>query len=118
MKRKDHLMATTASWKFWQRPVVVPLAAPLRRRLVADRGLSEQAVAALRMVQQRGRYADRPVTYFRVIDPDAVRQAGVALHRFGDLDAHQPLQLHTGHIEHDGQIMLNRPPVSPSGTGS
>lgn len=101
-------MTTTATWKFWQTPVVVPLTEPLRRRLVEDRSLSDEAAAALRMVRHRGTYADRKVTFFRVLDPAAVSQAGVALRHFGDLDAHQPLQLHTGHIERDGQIVLNR----------
>lgn len=101
-------MASTATWKFWQHPVVVPLAESLRSRLVQDRSLSDQAVASLRMVNRRGRYADRAVTFFRVIDPEAVRRAGLELRHFADLDAHQPLQLHTGHIEHDGRIVLNR----------
>jgi erythromycin esterase-like protein len=101
-------MASTPTWKFWQLPVVVPLAEQLRSRLVRERGLSEQAVTSLRMVNRQGRYADRPVTYFRVIDPEAVRRAGLELHRYADLDAHRPLQLHTGHIERDGQIVLNR----------
>lgn len=101
-------MASTDSWKFWQRPVVVPLADRLRSRLVDDRALSDQAVAALRMVNRRGKYADRDVTFFRVIDPEAVRLAGLDLHGFADLDGHQTLQLHTGHIERDGQIVLNR----------
>ena len=101
-------MTTTATWKFWQPPVVVPLTEPLQRRLVEDRGLSKEAVAGLRMVQRRGTYSDRKVTFFRVIDPAAVSQAGVAVHRFGDLDDRQALQAHTGHIERDGQIVLNR----------
>ena len=87
-------MTTTATWKFWQTPVVVPLTEPLRRRLVEDRGLSDAAVAGLRMVQRRGTYSDRKVTFFRVIDPAAGSQAGVAVHRFGDLDDRQALQLH------------------------
>ena len=113
-------MQTSSIWKFWQRPVVVPLAEPVRRRLVADRGLSEPAAAALRMVTRPGNYAGRKVTYFRVIDPDAVTRAGVALGRYGDLDEHRHLQLHTGHIERDGQLVLNRPQVvvSPGETGA
>ncbi len=101
-------MTTTPTWKFWQTPVVVPLTEPLRRRLVEDRGLSNEAVASLRMVRQRGTYSDRTVTFFRVIDPAAVSQAGVAVRHFRDLDDRQALQLHTGHIERDGQIVLNR----------
>lgn len=111
-------MQITSTWKFWQQPVVVPLADRVRLRLATDRGLSEQAIAVLRMVTRTGNYAGRKVTYFRVIDPDAVTRAGVALGRYGDLDAHQRLQLHTGHIERDGQLVLNLPQVSPSETGA
>lgn len=101
-------MISTGTWKFWQRPTIVPLAESLRGRLVQDRGLSDQAIASLRMVKRSGRYADRAVTFFRVIDPEAVRQAGIELQHFADLDAHPSLQLHTGHFERDGQIVLNR----------
>jgi hypothetical protein len=101
-------MESTITWKFWQRPVIVPIAGQLRSRLVQDRGLSEQAVASLRMVNRQGRYSDRKVTFFRVIDPEAVRRAGLELRRYADLDAHLPLLLHTGHIERDGHIVLNR----------
>lgn len=100
-------MHATSTWKFWQHPVVVPLAEPVRRRLVADHDLSDQATTALRMLRRSGNYAGRKVTYFRVVDPDAVTRAGVVLGHFSDLDAHQRLQLHSGHIERDGQIVLN-----------
>lgn len=101
-------MTTNSHWKFWQQPTVELLSEPVRRRLAADHGVSEQASGGLRMIRRQGRYAERKVTYFRVVDPEAVRQAGVDLRAFGDLDAHQPLHLHTGHIERDGQIVLNR----------
>jgi hypothetical protein len=101
-------MAASATWQCWQRPAVVPLAESLRRRTVTDRGLSDQAAASLRMVNRRGQYADRTVTFVRVADPEAVRRAGLALCGFGDLDAHQVLQLPTGHVERDGQIVLHR----------
>jgi hypothetical protein len=64
---------------------------------------------------ERACYADRKVTYFRVIDPAAVARAGVAVRQFRDLDDHRALQLHDGHIERDGHIVLNRQPVSPVG---
>ena len=100
-------MTATPTWKFWQTPLVVPLTEPLRRRLVEERGLSKEAGAGLRMVRQRRTYSDRTVTVFRVMDPAAVSQAGVALRHFRDLDDRQALQVHTGHIERDGQIVLN-----------
>ncbi len=101
-------MTTTPTGKFWQTPVVVPLTEPLRRRLVEDGGLSKEAGAGLRMVRQRRTSSDRTVTCFRVIDPAAVSQAGVDLRHIRDLDDRQALQVHTGHIERDGQIVLNR----------
>lgn len=111
-------MTTTSTWKFWQTPpLAAPLSAPVRRRLVEDRGLGAQAAASLRMLTRRGTYADRTVTYFRVIDPAAVARAGVELGRYGDLDGHRPLQLHDGHIERDGHVVLNRQQGNPGGDG-
>jgi hypothetical protein len=108
-------MAIPSTWSFWQRPAAVPLAEPVWRQLVADRGLTAQAAAALRMLTRRGSYAGRPVTDVRVVDPTAVARAGVALRRFGDLDEHEPLLLHEGHIERNGQVVLNRRRVGAGG---
>ena len=109
-------MATTSTWKFWQTPPVVgPLSEPVRRRLATDRALGDEAAESLRMLTRRGSYADRKVTYFRVIDPAAVAQSGAEVRCFADLDAHRALQLHDGHIERDGHIVLNRQPARPGG---
>jgi hypothetical protein len=58
------------------------------------------------MVEQRGHYADRNVTYFRVFDPRNEKWASVVLHKYDDLVAARIL--HAGHIERDGHIVLNR----------
>lgn len=110
-------MEMTSFWKFWQKaPVVGPLDGQLRLRLGTERDLSDQAMNALRMVTRPGLYVERKVTLFRVIDPTAVARAGVTLHSFGDLDNHRALQLHDGHIERDGRIVLNRQHVTADGS--
>jgi hypothetical protein len=112
-------MGIFSTWAFWRTPpAIAPLSGPVRRRLAADRSLGDEAAGAMRMLTRRGSYADRKVTYFRVIDPAAVARSGVEVRRFADLDAHRALQLHDGHIERDGNIVLNRQPASPGGAGS
>jgi hypothetical protein len=90
---------------------VVPVSATVRILLAKDRGVSEIDSATLRMIVERGHYADRSVTYFRVFDPEAAARAKVEPRRYGDLDT--DLVLHAGHVEWDGAIVLNLPP-SPS----
>lgn len=93
---------------FWQRPGVVPVSATVRILLAKDRGVGEIDSAKLRMIVERGHYADRSVTYFRVFDPEAAARAKVEPRRYGDLDT--DLVLHKGHIERDGAVVLNLPP--------
>jgi hypothetical protein len=92
---------------FWQRPGVVPVSTKVRSLLARERGVSESDSAKLRMIEERGHYADRPVTYFRVFDPEAAARAKVVPRRYGDLDP--DLVLHKGHVERDGAIVLNLP---------
>ena len=109
-------MGIPSTWAFWRTPpAITPLSEPVRRRLAAERSLGDEAAGALRMLTRRGNYADRAVTYFRVMDPAALARAGVEVRRFADLDEHRALQLHDGHIERDGHIVLNRQPASPAG---
>jgi hypothetical protein len=93
-------------WPFAQKSVVVPLSNQVRLSLSTNRGVSEADAASYRMVEDRGHYADRPVTYFRVFDPTNAKWADVVLHKFSDLDARRIL--HSGHTEQDGRIVLNR----------
>ena len=101
-------------WKFWQKPAAAPLSEKVQRHLVKERGLSDEAAASLRMMEQHGRYSGRKVTYFRVFDPAAVQAAGVDLRRFGDLDTGREV-LHSGHVESDGQIVLSWQQADPRG---
>jgi hypothetical protein len=95
-------------WRFWQKPGVVPVSAKVRGLLAKDRGVSEDGSAKLRMIAEHGHYADRPVTYFRVFDPEVAARAKVQPRRYGDLDT--DLVLHAGHIERDGSVVLNLQP--------
>src|SRR5215472_1963998 len=92
---------------FWQRPGVVPVPTTVRSVLARERGVSAEGAAKLRMIEEGGRYADRPVTYFRVFDPEAAARAKVAPRRYADLGS--DLVLHAGHVERDGSIVLNAP---------
>lgn len=93
------------TWKFWQKPGVVPVSPKVRVLLAKDRGVSEDSAAKLRMIEEHGQYDRRSVTFFRVFDPEVVGRANVKPHRYSDLD--DSLVLHAGHIERDGSIVLN-----------
>jgi hypothetical protein len=62
----------------------------------------------LGVVESRGSYAGRKVTYFRVFDPRQTGgQSGKRL-RYEDLEARGELVLRAGHVEEDGTVVLNR----------
>lgn len=90
---------------FWQQPTARSLSAKLANILIKERGLSVDDGASLRMLERRGNYSGRPVTYFRIFDPVAVQAAGITARRYADLD--QLTDLFTGHTERDGAVVLN-----------
>lgn len=92
-------------WKFWQRSEPAPLTESVRAVLARERQMSARDAVELRMLTERGTYAGRPVTYFRVVDPAVVALNGVDLRHYRDLDA-RPIA-HSGHIERDGMVVLN-----------
>lgn len=63
----------------------------------------------LRMVESRGRYSDRKVTYFRVFDPASAGQRSMDIRRYQDFDVFPGLVLRSGHVERDGIVVLTRP---------
>jgi hypothetical protein len=65
--------------------------------------------AMLSVVQQRGSYAGRRVTYFRVFDPARNAEQAVVIRQYTDLDACPELVVASGHIEQDGALVLARP---------
>jgi hypothetical protein len=62
----------------------------------------------LRVVESRGRYSGRKVTYIRVFDPVLAAERSLVVKDYKDLDAQPELILRTGHIESDGIVILNR----------
>ncbi len=62
----------------------------------------------LTVLQQRGSYSGRKVSYFRVFDPVRVSERSVKVSEFGDLDTHPELVLGSGHVEQNGAVVLNR----------
>jgi hypothetical protein len=62
--------------------------------------------AMLSVVQQRGSYAGRGVTYFRVFDPTRNAERAVVIRQYTDLDICPELVVTSGHIEQDGAVVL------------
>jgi hypothetical protein len=64
--------------------------------------------STLSVVQQRGSYSGRKVSYFRVFDPVRAAERSVKIADFADLDAHPELVLGSGHVEQNGAVVLTR----------
>ena|SRR5579872_4942726 len=63
--------------------------------------------STLSIVQQRGSYSGRKVDYFRAFDPIRVRERGLQIRNYTDLDAHPDLVLGSGHVEPDGLVVAS-----------
>ena len=75
------------------------------------------AASALGVVESRGSYSGRKVTYIRVFDPACAAERGLKVQGFGDLEAHPDLVLRAGHVEKDGTVMINwRAPSADAAT--
>ncbi len=87
--------------------------AAIRRALEAD-GLPPGAdLSTLGVVESRGTYAGRTVTFIRLFDPAAAARRSVdvfARHTYDDLNAHLDLVLRAGHTERDGTVVLRQAP--------
>src|SRR5258708_1366688 len=64
--------------------------------------------STLSVLQQRGSYSGRKVSYFRVFDPVRVSERSFKVTDFADLDAHPELVLGSGHVEQNGAVVLTR----------
>ena len=93
-------------WPFARRSVVLILSKESRSSLIADRGIRDETADSLRIVEERGQYAGRPVTYFRVYDPGHTKWGSAEPRSYADLNASRIL--HSGHTEQDGRVVLNR----------
>ena len=84
-------------WPFASKQIVMKLPENLRVSLTKDRGVSSDAGSLLRMVEERGNYAGRPVPYFRVYDTGNTKYGNAEPRRFTDLNANRCLP--SGHAE-------------------
>jgi hypothetical protein len=76
---------------------------------LVGRGLpAELDPATLSVVQQRGSYSGRRVTYFRVFDPARNTGRSIGIRGYTDLDACPELVVAFGHIEQDGAVVLSK----------
>jgi hypothetical protein len=87
--------------------------AAMSRALEADGLPPGTHASALGVVESRGPYAGRKVTYFRAIDLVDPRRAAVdgvdlvTRCTYKDLDTHPELVLRAGFTERDGTIVIN-----------
>ena len=89
-----------------KKSIVQPLSEPIQLTLYKDRGVSSEASVSLRMIEERGNYSERSVTYFRIFDPRNTKWGTSEVRRFDDLNVSRIL--HSEHIERDGVVVLNR----------
>ncbi len=99
---------------FMRRSAVRSPSAAIRRALAHD-GLppGTPGTSALRVVESRGRYSGRKVTFIRVFDATSAAERGVDVRAFGDLDLHADLVLRMGHVEQDGTVVITWRAPSP-----
>lgn len=94
---------------FFRRPTSQPLSDAIRSALEQEGpGSPIGNLSSLRMVESSGRYSARKVTYFRVFDPATTTQRSLDARQYKDFDAFPSLVLRSGHVEHDGTVVLSR----------
>jgi hypothetical protein len=107
-------------FKFLHKSTPTHPTAELSRAMVDAGRAAASDVGALHVLERRGTYSDRKVTYFRVFDPAAVASRSVTAAVYTDLDTHPELVRAAGHVERDGTIVLSRayaPAVASAGLG-
>jgi hypothetical protein len=105
---------------FLRNPGMRSPSAALRAALVADSLPAGVDAAALGVVESRGSWAGRSVTYIRVFDPASAARRSVDLfsrHAYKDLNAHLDLLLRAGFVEKDGTVVLYARPTAASVAG-
>jgi hypothetical protein len=94
----------------FRRPTSLLLTEAVKRAIAQD-GMTASVSnpSQLRMVETRGRYSNRKVTYFRVFDPTSAAQQSMDIRRYQDIDLFPGLALRSGHVERGGTVVLTRP---------
>ena len=84
-------------------------------RVIEQAGLPERVTSSsmLRVVESRGNYSGRKVTFIRVFDPARAAENAVTVKQFGDLDPHPSLVLWSGHVERDGAVSITSRAPAP-----
>lgn len=101
---------------FLRRSDVQRLSASMRHALEASGLPAGSDFATLGIVEQRGHYAGRTVTFFRVFDQvraaaehgDVFRKQLFRGRAYSTLDAHPELVLRAGFYEQDGAVVINQ----------
>jgi hypothetical protein len=90
---------------------------PTIRQTLALAGVPSAAdPAGLTVLESMGSYSGRRVNFFRAFDPARAAARAIQIHAFRDLDAHQDLVLGSGHVEHEGLVMLDGRPEAEHAT--
>ncbi len=95
-------------FKFFRKSTPTHPTSELSRAMLDAGRAQDSDVGALYVLERRGTYSDRKVTYFRVFDADEVASRAVTAATYSDLDTHPELVRANGHVEADGKIVLNR----------
>lgn len=89
-----------------------PLPLELREAIGSRHGFDEAACAEFRVVEKRGHFAGRSVTYFRIFSNRLIESLGHEVSRYEDLDKVPESVLFEGHEENDTHaVILNDPPL-------
>jgi hypothetical protein len=84
---------------------------PTIRQTLALAGVPSAAEpAGLTVLERMGTYSGRRVNFFRAFDPKHAAASAIKVLVFRDLDTHQDLVLGSGHVEHEGLVMLDGRP--------
>ncbi len=78
----------------------------IRQALAADGLTSATDATKLSVLERRGPYSGRPVTFFRAFDPSQAATRAIEVRAFRDLDAHPDLVLGSGHVEREGHVVV------------
>jgi hypothetical protein len=82
----------------------------IRQALFQAGLLSATDPAALTVLERHGLYSGRRVNFFRAFDPTDAIAGAIQVRAFADLDAHGELVLGSGHVEHEGMVVLTSRP--------
>ena len=105
---------------FLRKPAMRTPSDALREALEANNLPDGVNMSKLGVVESRGRYAGRTVTYIRVFDRDSAARHSMDIHSrraYKDFDAHRDLILGAGFVEKDGTVVLHAQPSAPAAAG-